>query len=491
MIGRHTTPGQRRRSRRAAGLAVVVATSSLVGVATVAFAPSSNAYDPARNILTNWQFSSPAVASGSLNVSAGSSAITGWSVTSGNVDVVAASGVRGVINATPSQAIDLNGTGPGAIAQTFATTPGYTYTGDYFFFSATAVTTPVVKTATLTLNSTTTAISYDSSNANGWLQEQFSFKATGPTSTITFASTTPGADGPLISLVEVYPPYPLYLDPVQNLVVYQQIPAGADVAYYASAENLNEGRGRAYTDVCDHPSGSVFPVGTTTVNCTLTEPEGPSSSESFTITVIGTTSSCSALPFGSPTYVAAHPASGANVVGTPCTTAVYRPGKPTVITLLPGVSNLDYSFGPTSIEFDGTLAYSEYDRSTQSSMTSVANTSLGSVTISVFGNTYTVTNLTSQAEASLGYRQYPNADCSTATASGSTSVGSLAYNGKTSSIDKTPTVLDLGLGLVKIYLNQQIKVGNTITERAMFIDLPGTANDIAIAQSVAGESCTS
>ena len=80
------------------------------------------------------------------------------------------------------------------------------------------------------------------------------------------------------------------------------------------------------------------------------------------------------------------------------------------------------------------------------------------------------------------------ADCRTATASGSTFVGSLEINGKTSPIYNTPETIDLVLA--KIYLNQQVKTGNTIIERAMFIDLPGTTNDIAIGQSIAGENCT-
>lgn len=216
--------GHRRltRTRRTGTALTLLALAAPFAVATVALAPSSNAYDPSRNILANWNFADPPLSSGSLTVTAGSSVITGWDVTSGDVDLVASSEVSngGTLNGVPNQAVDLNGSGPGAISQTFPTTPGYTYTGDYFFFSAANPTVPVVKTATLTVGGTSTAISYDSSTPNGWQQKSFSFKATGSMSTIAFASTTPGADGPLIGLVEVYPPYPLYLDPVRNVVVY-------------------------------------------------------------------------------------------------------------------------------------------------------------------------------------------------------------------------------------------------------------------------------
>ena len=488
MAGRHAIARRGRRARSWAAL-VVVASTTLLGLTTLALAPPGNAYDPSRNILANWQFSSPSVASGSIDVSAGSPTISGWSVTSGTVDLVSGAGVRAVLNGASPQAVDLNGTSPGAISQTFATVPGYTYSGDYFLVSATAATAPVTKTATLTLNATTTPISYDSANTNGWLQQSFRFTATGSTSTITFASSTPGADGPLITDVEVYPPYPLFLDPVHDVVLYQDQPGGADGYYSVSAENPNEGRGRAYTVACDHPSGSVFPVGTTTVTCTFAEPEGPTASETLTVTVLGAVYACSGVPFGSPASVAAHPVAGANVVTTPCVTAAYRPDKPTIISLLPALQTRNSSVGPSSIEIDGIQATSQFFRSAPFNILTLSSATLGSVTVTLFGFTYTVTNLSSEAEANLGYDHSTlNAECSTASVSGSTSVGSLVINGKSTAIDGSPYTLDLGLATV--HFNQHVVVGNTITERAMFIDLPGTSNDIAIAQSVAGANCT-
>jgi hypothetical protein len=41
-----------------------------------------------------------------------------------------------------------------------------------------------------------------------------------------------------------------------------------------------------------------------------------------------------------------------------------------------------------------------------------------------------------------------------------------------------------------IHLNQTVRSGNTITQRAVFIDLPGTSLDIVIGESKAGVACS-
>ena len=61
-------------------------------------------------------------------------------------------------------------------------------------------------------------------------------------------------------------------------------PAGATVAYSASAtDNLDP----SPTLSCVPPSGSVFPIGTTTVNCTATDHAGNSATGSFTVRAKG------------------------------------------------------------------------------------------------------------------------------------------------------------------------------------------------------------
>ena len=58
--------------------------------------------------------------------------------------------------------------------------------------------------------------------------------------------------------------------------------AGADVTFTANGNDAEQG---AIPAVCAPPSGSTFPIGTTTVNCTVTDNGGLTASGSFTVTV--------------------------------------------------------------------------------------------------------------------------------------------------------------------------------------------------------------
>src|SRR6185295_6844038 len=83
------------------------------------------------SLINNGDFETPAVTSLPLyqTVQPGSEpAGFGWRVTSGNVDITAL-GAFGVFNNSfdGRQFLDLDGTVPGAIAQSFATTPGRAY----------------------------------------------------------------------------------------------------------------------------------------------------------------------------------------------------------------------------------------------------------------------------------------------------------------------------------------------------------------------------
>lgn len=60
-------------------------------------------------------------------------------------------------------------------------------------------------------------------------------------------------------------------------------PSGAQVSYSVSA---TDNSGVPPTINCNPPSGSTFPIGVTTVNCTATDGSGNSASASFTVTVV-------------------------------------------------------------------------------------------------------------------------------------------------------------------------------------------------------------
>ena len=64
-------------------------------------------------------------------------------------------------------------------------------------------------------------------------------------------------------------------------------PAGANVAYAVSATDAEDDPDP--TPSCDAASGSLFPIGNTTVNCSVTDTGGMSDSDSFTVHVEDTT----------------------------------------------------------------------------------------------------------------------------------------------------------------------------------------------------------
>jgi hypothetical protein len=85
--------------------------------------------------------------------------------------------------------------------------------------------------------------------------------------------------------------------------------AGASVSYTVTA---TDDSGAVPTISCDHPSGSTFPLGTTTVTCTATDSANNSSNGSFTVTVQDTTPPILNLP----SNITVEPTSGSGAVVT-------------------------------------------------------------------------------------------------------------------------------------------------------------------------------
>ncbi len=95
------------------------------------------------------------------------------------------------------------------------------------------------------------------------------------------------------------PPPPPEIDVPDDMTVEATSAAGAQVSFSASGQNGGDDEnGRPNDPVsvsCSPASGSTFPIGVTTVQCTATD-SGGSSSESFTITVVDTTAPALNLP---------------------------------------------------------------------------------------------------------------------------------------------------------------------------------------------------
>jgi hypothetical protein len=79
--------------------------------------------------------------------------------------------------------------------------------------------------------------------------------------------------------------------------------------------------------------------------------------------------------------------------------------------------------------------------------------------------------------------------CSSADVTGSSHIASLTLNGKRITVGDQPVTIPLVVG--SLHLNQQVRSGSTITQRAIFLDLPGGLLDVVIGEATAGATCGS
>lgn len=91
-------------------------------------------------------------------------------------------------------------------------------------------------------------------------------------------------DEVIITVVDTTPPVLVMPDDITELE--QATSAGTTVEFEVTATDICD---PALDIACDPESGSVFPLGTTTVNCTAMDESGNVTEDSFTITVVDTT----------------------------------------------------------------------------------------------------------------------------------------------------------------------------------------------------------
>jgi len=108
----------------------------------------------------------------------------------------------------------------------------------------------------------------------------FSLGSTLVTWTATDANGNSDQATQTVSVVDTTPPA---LNVPANLALNATSSAGATVTFDASATDL----GGTLTAACVPASGSVFPVGTTTVRCTASDSSGNSAEDEFRTTVHG------------------------------------------------------------------------------------------------------------------------------------------------------------------------------------------------------------
>ncbi len=140
-------------------------------------------------------------------LSGDSTSITDWTVNSGSVDYIGTYWQA----SDGSRSIDLNGNEAGSISQTFATTAGATYDVN-FHLSGNPDLGPSAKVVRVSASGGSPAsgdFTYDTAVKGNtkadmkWESDDFSFVASGASTTLTFASQVSGAAGPALDNVSI------------------------------------------------------------------------------------------------------------------------------------------------------------------------------------------------------------------------------------------------------------------------------------------------
>jgi len=185
-------------------------TASALGVAAAGAQAATGSAAPQPRAVTvplpfaDGSFESPLAPAGSFTTYTAGQSIGPWTVAGAGVDLIGA----GFWAASDGdQSVDLSGPSAGAVSQTFATTPGTVYSVSYSLAGNPAGG-PIVKTGRVLLDGQdlqdfTFNISGKTFTDMGYSTEHFTFLATKPSATLTFASTTATAYGPVLDNVQI------------------------------------------------------------------------------------------------------------------------------------------------------------------------------------------------------------------------------------------------------------------------------------------------
>ena len=301
------------------------------------------------------------------------------------------------------------------------------------------------------------------------------------TTTVTCSTSADGLHASSTFTVKVNPALPPTIAASPNLTVYQTTPSGTPVAYALPAVTDPNPNGFTASVSCAPAPNAVFPVGTTTVTCTATEPEGPTATSKFTVKVLKITTACEGLPLDDKGYLKAHPNYAANGAVTPCASTTYDsaavgplvvvPGIP-LLHILPTGANVSLLHGVTSVLAQPLL------------VSTSANSTVAAVDVSAPGLVLEAHGIYSQASSTLS-----GGLCNDAVTTGSSTIASLVINGKTINVGTGPLEIKLP-GVIDIFINQTVRVGNTVTQRALYIDVLSHSTYITAGQAVAGVACS-
>ncbi len=152
---------------------------------------------------TNGSFETGPAPGSFINLAAGNTGITGWTVRPSNIDYIgtywtAEDGAR---------SLDLSGGAPGGIEQTFDTVPGMAYTVTFFLAGNMECGSTVKGLDVGATGNPSAHYTFDTTghtvSAMGWQQQTYAFTAAGTSTTLYFQSTEPSACGPALDNVSV------------------------------------------------------------------------------------------------------------------------------------------------------------------------------------------------------------------------------------------------------------------------------------------------
>jgi len=138
-----------------------------------------------------------------MSVAPGSTALTGWSVTGGAIDIVTDNYWAPV---SGHRSVALSSTGPGGIEQVLSTAPGAVYRLTYWI-SGEPFSSPTIKHLRVTAGTATQDQTFDITPAwewdMAWSRHTFDFTAAGSTTTLRFSSMDASQWGPAIDSANV------------------------------------------------------------------------------------------------------------------------------------------------------------------------------------------------------------------------------------------------------------------------------------------------
>jgi choice-of-anchor C domain-containing protein len=166
--------------------------------------PAVSLLNAGENLLVNGGFEIDSSCGGQpyLPMPAGSTGLAGWTISQGSVDLEC----DVFVNVEGDQAVELNGSEPGAIRQRLSTPSG----GEYlvsFSMSGNPLCGPTVKTLIVQAAGQSAEFSFDNTGTSledmGWVVQTWQFAASQSQTTIEFRTLDPGACGAIIDDLSV------------------------------------------------------------------------------------------------------------------------------------------------------------------------------------------------------------------------------------------------------------------------------------------------